>query len=155
MALWDIVLKDEQIPSWVKNTVFGAPAVSFERTELSQSVIAAGLTIEGKIEGAGSLRIAGRFKGDVRVDGALTFEPGAYISGVIQADEVLVKGEVEGNILACSHVVLSESGVIIGDVKAPSLSVAAGSRMRGNVEFGWGKEESEKVISLQCTESAL
>jgi cytoskeletal protein CcmA (bactofilin family) len=29
------------------------------------------------------------------------------------------------------------TGVINGDVKAGSLTVAAGSRMRGRVEFGW------------------
>ena len=33
--------------------------------ENKESVIAAGLTIEGKIEGAGSVRIAGNFQGDV------------------------------------------------------------------------------------------
>ena len=32
---------------------------------------------------------------------------------------------------------LLEGGVISGDVKAGSLTVAAGSRMRGQVEFGW------------------
>jgi cytoskeletal protein CcmA (bactofilin family) len=29
------------------------------------------------------------------------------------------------------------TGVITGDVKAGSITVAAGSRMRGHVEFGW------------------
>ena len=40
-----------------------------------ESVIAADLAIEGKIEGAGHVRIAGRFKGDVKVQGNLTIEP--------------------------------------------------------------------------------
>jgi cytoskeletal protein CcmA (bactofilin family) len=35
---------------------------------------------------------------------------------------------------------LLEGGVISGDVKAGSLTVAAGSRMRGQVEFGWDNE---------------
>src|SRR5262245_14263461 len=34
-----------------------------------ESVIAADLSIEGKINGAGHIRIAGRFKGDVHVEG--------------------------------------------------------------------------------------
>ena len=36
---------------------------------LKESLIAADLTIEGKIEGSGHVRIAGRFKGDVNVQG--------------------------------------------------------------------------------------
>ena len=31
--------------------------------KLSESILAAGLTIEGKIEGNGNIRVAGRFKG--------------------------------------------------------------------------------------------
>ena len=37
----------------------------------------------------------------------------------------------------CSRVELLETGVINGDVKAAVLTVAAGSRMRGNADFGW------------------
>ena len=41
-----------------------------------ESLIAADITIEGKIEGGGSVRIAGKFKGDVNVQGDLTIEAG-------------------------------------------------------------------------------
>ena len=43
-------------------------------SEGGESVIAANLTIEGKIEGSGNVRMAGRFKGDVRIDGNFTME---------------------------------------------------------------------------------
>jgi cytoskeletal protein CcmA (bactofilin family) len=32
---------------------------------------------------------------------------------------------------------LQQTGVVIGDVKAGSLTVAAGARLRGQAEFGW------------------
>jgi cytoskeletal protein CcmA (bactofilin family) len=115
-----------------------------ERSEKADSLIAADLSIEGKIEGAGHVRIAGRFKGDVRVQGDLTVESGAQVAGEIRADTVLVGGEVRGNIHADSRVQLLESGTLIGDLKAGSLTVAAGSRMRGKVEFGWDEPETEE-----------
>ena len=37
----------------------------------------------------------------------------------------------------------SATGVIVGDVKAASITVAAGSRMRGHVEFGWDDKHSD------------
>src|SRR5689334_15591099 len=58
-----------------------------------ESVISAGLTIEGKIEGSGHVRIAGDFKGDVNVQGNLTIEPGAHLTGGVKADTVVIGGQ--------------------------------------------------------------
>ena len=111
-------------------------------SEGGESVIAANLTIEGKIEGSGNVRIAGRFKGDVRIDGNFNIEPGAHLTGQVLAGIVVVGGELQGNIESAKRVDVQDGGVIVGDVKAGSITVAAGSRMRGHVEFGW---EDEKV----------
>jgi len=111
-----------------------APAANIEAKE---SVISAGLTIEGKIEGTGHIRIAGNFKGDVRVQGNLTIEAGARVTGGVSANTVVIGGELEGNIDAASRVEILQTGVLNGDLKAGSLTVAAGSRMNGRVEFGW------------------
>jgi cytoskeletal protein CcmA (bactofilin family) len=111
----------------------------------SESILAAGLTIEGKIEGNGNIRVAGRFKGNVNVKGELTIEPGAAIDGEVKADTIFVGGEVKGQIAANSRVELKESGTLIGDLKAGSLTVAAGSKMRGKVEFGWKEGEIEAL----------
>jgi cytoskeletal protein CcmA (bactofilin family) len=113
-------------------------------SEGGESVIAANLTIEGKIEGAGNVRMAGRFKGDVRIDGNFSIEPGSHLTGQVLAGIVVVGGELQGNIESAKRVDVTEGGVIVGDVKAGSITVAAGSRMRGHVEFGW-EEEKEKV----------
>jgi cytoskeletal protein CcmA (bactofilin family) len=107
----------------------------------SESILAAGLTIEGKIECSGNIRVAGRFQGNVKVTGELTVEPGASINGEVAADTVFVGGEIQGHIVATSRVEFKESGVLIGDLKAGSLTVAAGSKMRGKVEFGWKEGE--------------
>jgi cytoskeletal protein CcmA (bactofilin family) len=118
-----------------------------ERPEMKESVIASDLTIEGKIVGSGHVRLAGRFKGDVQVDGNLTIDSGATVDGQVRAQTVVVGGELKGNIENAKRVELLEGGVITGDVKAGSLTVAAGSRMRGQVEFGW--EEDGKKSSLE------
>ena len=107
-----------------------------ERVEIRESLIASGLSIEGKITGTGHVRIAGSFKGDVQVDGNLGIEPGAKHQGEVRAATVTVSGELTGNISA-KHIDVTSTGVIIGDVKADTITVAAGSRMRGHVEFGW------------------
>jgi cytoskeletal protein CcmA (bactofilin family) len=116
-----------------------------DRGEGGESVIAANLSIEGKIEGSGNVRMAGRFKGDVRIDGNFSIDHGAHLTGQVLAAVVVVGGELQGNIESAKRVDVLEGGVIVGDVKAGSITVAAGSRMRGHVEFGWDDEKPVKM----------
>ena len=109
-----------------------------------ESLIAADITSEGKIEGGGSVRIAGRFNGDVNVQGDLTIEPGAKLTGSVRADKVTIAGELEGNVEQATLVDLQQTGVVNGDLKAGTLTVAAGARLRGQAEFGWDDGKAAK-----------
>lgn len=160
MAIWkDIVAKDGSTPDdapggaapvnrprpeAVPNAPPALGAAAASRKDLKESMIAAGLTFEGKIEGSGHVRIAGRFKGDVHVDGTLTIEAGAHLAGSVRAGAVVVAGEIEGNVESAHKVELHQTGVINGDVNAGSLAVASGARMRGRAEFGWSETGSQK-----------
>ena len=156
MAIWkDIVAKDSTQPDSAAGSpppvnrprpevVANSPAPAAApiappvRRDLKETVIAAGLTFEGKIDGSGHVRISGRFKGDVHVDGTLTVDAGAHLAGAVRAGSVVVAGEIEGNIEGAKRVELHQTGVVNGDIAAGSLTVADGARMRGRAEFGWG-----------------
>jgi cytoskeletal protein CcmA (bactofilin family) len=156
MALWNdqtgrekSVLEPPPVKAPEKAPVLAAvsdpparPVATQNRADASmkESLISAGLIIEGKIEGAGHVRIAGQFKGDVNVQGNLTIEPGAHLTGGVKAETVIVGGQLDGNIDAASRVELLATGVLNGELKAGSLTVAAGSRMRGKAEFGWDEK---------------
>ena len=142
-VLPDLTFKKEpEIPRAEPSSAYDLPRRPAER-DAKESLIAAGLTIEGKIEGTGHIRIAGRFKGDVHVQGNLTIASGAKVTGAVRAGTGVIGGELEGNIDDANRVELLETGVLNGDLKAGSLTVAAGSRMRGQVEFGWEKGKSD------------
>jgi cytoskeletal protein CcmA (bactofilin family) len=125
-----------------------------EERESVESVIAAELTIEGKIEGSGHIRLVGKFKGDVHVEGNLTIEEGAKLSGSVRAGRVIIAGELEGNIDGASSVELLKTGVLNGDLKAGTVTVAAGSRMRGAADFGWDEEDRREIRIKVETRSA-
>lgn len=129
------------------------PARPAPQGEQKETLIAANLAIEGKIQGSGHVRVAGQFKGDVNVDGNLTIDSGAKVIGGVRASTVTIAGELEGNVDAASRVELLASGVLNGDVKAGSLTVAAGSRMRGNAEFGWEENPTARVTARPKTEA--
>lgn len=113
--------------------------------ETKESVIAADITITGRIEGAGHIRIAGKFEGDVHIQGDLTVEAGAKLTGSVHANSVTIGGEVEGNIESAASVEILSTGVLNGDLKAGNLTVASGSKMRGRAEFGWGDDVLSKT----------
>jgi cytoskeletal protein CcmA (bactofilin family) len=163
MSIWKDNLAFRQIPTPVPETSEPARFDAPSEAELApspdvapaarantglphqESLIAADITIEGKIEGGGSVRIAGKFNGDVNVQGDLTIEAGAKLTGGVRADNVTIAGELEGNVAEASRVDLLETGVMIGDLKAGSLTVTAGARMRGQAEFGWDDGKGPKV----------
>jgi cytoskeletal protein CcmA (bactofilin family) len=68
--------------------------------------------------------------------------PGASSERGIRASKITIAGEVEGNIESAQRVELLEGGVLNGDLKAGQFTVAAGARMRGQVEFGWDEKSS-------------
>lgn len=135
-----VVTREPEYPADIAPSTARRPATR----EVKESVIAADITITGKIDGAGHVRLAGRFEGDVHIQGDLTVENGAKLTGSVRANSVAIAGEVEGNIESAASVELLSTGVLNGDLKAGTLTVAAGSRMRGKAEFGWGDEVPAK-----------
>lgn len=144
-------------------TTNAAPAVAPQATAIpvtretvssghKESVFGAGVTIEGKIEGDADVRIAGKFKGDIQIKGDLSVEKGAHLAAKITAANVTLGGEVDGNVNASGQVKLLETGQMTGDLKASTLTVAAGSRMRGHVEFGWNSADAAKFVNGHANE---
>jgi cytoskeletal protein CcmA (bactofilin family) len=163
MAIWNQPAQDEQkeaprVEPPTTPHIIPAPTAAPVAKESSpkdrrESVFGPGVSIEGKIEGDADLRIAGRFKGDIHIKGDLNIEKGAHLIAKINAATVTLAGELEGNIVASSQVRLLETGQLTGDLKATTLTVAAGSRMRGHVEFGWSASEAAKFLNGRAHES--
>jgi len=132
----DVVPRDEVFPAMPEHT----PSAELPRRSATpdgkESIIGADLAIEGSITGNGSVRLAGRFTGDVTVDGTVSIEPGAKLAGSVRATTVTIAGELEGNVLQATRVDVLASGALLGDLKAETLTIAAGSRVRGHIDCG-------------------
>src|SRR5687767_15195836 len=152
MALWkDQYGREQNTPEPAADKPAAAAPVSIESArqpaatqvrssgEAKESLLAAGLTIEGKIEGSGHVRIAGSFKGDVHVQGNLTIESGAKVTGGVRANTVVIGGELEGNIDVPARVGLLKTGVLTGHLKAAPPTSGAAPTMRGGRRSGWAQ----------------
>lgn len=156
MALWKEAT-GEQTERPMQEEAATVTPITHRREPVSvsrqESVFGAGVTIEGKIEGDGNIRMGGKFKGDIHITGDLNIEKGAHLTAKINAETVVIEGQLEGNVVAGAHIKLMESGQVTGDLKAKTLTVAPGSRMRGNVECGWNDAGSAKVATTRSHEN--
>jgi cytoskeletal protein CcmA (bactofilin family) len=59
-------------------------------TPRAESFVASDLVIEGKVHGEGTLRVAGKLKGEVVLTGSIIVEPGALVDAKVRADDVTV-----------------------------------------------------------------
>ena len=117
------------------------------KNDQTNSVIGEGSIFEGKFYIAGSLRIDGKFEGDIKTEEALLVGETGKVKTNITAKEVVLAGTMIGDIEAKDEVRLTETGRMLGDINAPVLSLAKGVVLQGNINISGGqKKEIKKVI---------
>jgi cytoskeletal protein CcmA (bactofilin family) len=100
------------------------------------TVIGARTIVKGTIEGDEDVAVEGRVEGSVRLDGTLIVE----IDGVVRADvdvrAAVIRGVLAGDVTAGESVHIAEHGRVVGDIKAPRVSLAEGAAFRGHIDMG-------------------
>jgi cytoskeletal protein CcmA (bactofilin family) len=96
------------------------------------SLFAAGTSIDGKITTEGSIRLDGKFVGDLVARGNAAVGPTGTVEGTIMAENVSVAGVVQGSIRANNKLILEAKSAIRGDIHAATLVIDEGARFDGN-----------------------
>ena len=95
------------------------------------TLLGRGATFEGKLTFDGTVRIDGRFKGEVFSDDTLVIGEGAIVEAEIEIGEVIVQGTVVGNIKAARSIEIHAPGRVKGDLTTPSLQIDKGVVFEG------------------------
>ena len=95
------------------------------------TLLGRGATFEGKLTFEGTVRIDGRFKGEVFSDDVLVIGEGAHVEAEIDIGEVIIQGTVVGNIKAKRSIEIHAPGRVKGDLHTPSLQVDKGVIFEG------------------------
>ncbi len=90
-----------------------------------------GASFEGRLTFEGTVRIGGRFKGEIFTNDVLVVNPGAEVEAQIEADMVIISGTVSGHIFARRRVVMHPPAVFRGTVTSPSLRIDEGVVFEG------------------------
>ncbi len=123
------------------NTPQSSPQPLIERIT---SVVADGISLRGKLTGAGGVRIEGAFDGEIELDGLLVIGPtGRVTCQQLKARHVIVAGAMRGDILA-ERVDIRASGRVWGDVTTMGMATEEGAFLRGQIQM-------EEKINLGIT----
>ena len=103
------------------------------------STIGEGSTFEGKFYISGSLRVDGKFEGEIMTDEELVIGETGRVKTNIEARSVIVAGTVIGNIKAKEEVKLLETGKVNGDIVTPILTIERGVVTDGHITITGGQ----------------
>ena len=95
------------------------------------TLINAGCRITGVISGQGDYQVSGEIDGDCEIIGTVTLAGDGYWQGTIRADNVIISGHVEGDIIASGKVEIAPTAKITGTVTGEAIAVAEGAVVEG------------------------
>ena len=91
--------------------------------------------LKGNLKFSSSLKICGGFEGNIDAGGFLYIEEGAIVKADIVAQDVIIAGEVHGNIEARSMVEMLPTSRIYGNVRTSKIRIADGVVFEGKCEM--------------------
>jgi cytoskeletal protein CcmA (bactofilin family) len=94
-------------------------------------VVGEGAVLSGKVKGQ-SLSVLGALEGEVHLEGRLTVGPKGRVTARVRAAEVLVEGEIDGDVHTAS-LTLAETARARGNFVAKRLVVKEGALVQGTV----------------------
>ncbi len=102
-----------------------------EAVNIGKSVL-----IKGELNGNEDVFIEGQVEGKVELrHHILTVGPNGKLKANVFARQVVVLGEVVGNITASEKVAIRDDGAVDGDLISPRVAIAEGAHFRGSIDM--------------------
>jgi len=97
------------------------------------SVIDDQLSISGDIQTDGTIRVDGRIEGTLHRVDTLIIGAGGAVVGNVEAREVVIGGDLRGNLIVTGRVEVQSSATIQGDIHAAAVMLQEGATVHGHV----------------------
>ena len=114
------------------------------RQAAANCTIGAGSIFHGRLHVTGTIRIEGKFQGDIHTDGDVVIGPTGQAKTDIVTGKVVVAGTFIGNIRADEEVYVAQTGKVLGSITTPKLTLEPGVVHSGNVTIT--QDQAENVV---------
>ena len=117
--------------------------------------LGASLHVKGEITGNEDLSIDGTVEGLVHLEERkLTVGASAKVTADIIAREVVVYGNVKGNLRARDRIEIKKDGSVVGDLTTARIMIEDGAYFKGSIEIDKAGEASDKSYSRPAVSSS-
>ena len=139
-----------QEPSYPSPAAIAPPARPNEpmRSEPPRNVdvatIGKSVVVKGELSGSEDLYVDGHVEGSITLRGqSLTIGPNGRVRANVEARNVILHGQVDGNITASERVELRKSASLKGDISTARIAIDDGAYFKGTIDIQ--KAEASKV----------
>jgi len=110
-----------------------APPVSGK----AAACVSQGIKIKGEVTGSEDLFIDGIIDGKINLaNSILTVGPNATVKAEITSRELVIRGRMEGKLIATERIQIWSTARVQGDLKAERISIEEGAELHGKLEAG-------------------
>ena len=99
------------------------------------SVIDHELTLAGDVRTVGAIRVDGRVEGTLHRADTLIIGAGGTVVGDIEAREVVIGGELRGNLTVSERVEVQATASVTGDIRAAAVLLVEGGKVQGHISI--------------------
>ncbi len=96
--------------------------------------------IKGELTGEENVVVEGNVEGSIKIARDLTVGPGGAVKATVNAQSIVVAGELLGDCNATQRVQIEASGRLTGNIRAPRVVIVEGATFRGNSDMSPRKE---------------
>lgn len=103
--------------------------MAFNKKKAEEKIISVDAAMQGNLafKDPVSLRINGKFEGNLEVRGNLIIAPSAVVYADIISDNIVIGGRVKGKITARERLTLLPTAIVEGDIYPAKLNIAEGA----------------------------
>src|SRR5438105_1522630 len=105
----------------------------------SKNVLNSDVELKGTLKFSGELTFDGKLDGDIASEGTLQLGDNAVIKGNINATSVILRGKINGNVIAKEKIDIKTKAELFGDIKSPKLVIEEGVTSVGKTEVNPNK----------------
>ena len=105
----------------------------------SKNVLNSDVEVKGTLKFSGELTFDGKLDGDIHSEGSLSLGDNAVVKGNINANSVVMRGKINGNVTAKEKIEIKTKTELFGDIRAPKLTIEEGVTFVGKTEVNPNK----------------
>ena len=121
------------------------PEVSHDASKGAVAHIGKSVLVRGELSGSEDLYIDGQVEGTIELrEHNLTVGPNGRVEANVNAKDVILLGNVKGNIRAADRVELRKSSSLIGDLLAARVVIEDGAYFKGSIDIQKAAEATLK-----------